>query len=139
MWLRLFLGTLLVSVIGCSGQPAARVSGRVTLDGEPLAGATVTFVPKASAGNVARGPTASGVTDADGRFTLNFGPKSRGAIVGPNRVVISTLTFEDDADERDVHVKTPERVPARYNSKTELDFDVPAGGTKAANFDLKSQ
>ena len=57
----------LVSVgCGSSGPPVNLVEGKVTMDGSPLAGATVMFSP-ASSGT---GRAAAGVTDASGVYRL---------------------------------------------------------------------
>lgn len=58
----LLLGCFAVS--GCGQQSLPSVGGRVTLDGEPVAQAGVTFEP------VGGGSVASGVTDGQGRFRL---------------------------------------------------------------------
>ena len=55
---------LLVLQTGCGGVKPVPVSGGVTLDGKPVADAGVLFCP------VATGPSASGATDANGKFHL---------------------------------------------------------------------
>jgi len=65
--------------IGCGGGvPAVKtemVEGLVTLDGDPVSGATVTFVPVQDG----VGATASGTTDSAGKYRLNaIGPGARG-------------------------------------------------------------
>ena len=144
MWLRgacvLFI---LLAATGCGGSyKVAQVSGRVTLDDKPLPNASVTFVPMATKDNDKPGPTAQGKTDADGRFKLDIDPGTSGAVVGKCRVYITTLISEATDTDRDVGgpAKRPrDKVPEKYNQKTELVFDVPAGGTDQANFDLKSR
>jgi hypothetical protein len=146
MRLRVFVALVLVVVFGCSSQPyqVAQVSGRVTLDGKPLPKASVTFVPMASKDNQAPGPTAAGLTDADGRFKVEVDsrdPRKAGAVVGKCRIYITTVIGDAPADDRDAGgpvKRIRDKVPERYNMKTELVFDVPAGGTDQANFDLKS-
>ena len=57
----------LVSVgCGSSGPPVNLVEGKVTMDGSPLAGATVMFSPTSSG----TGRAAAGVTDASGVYKL---------------------------------------------------------------------
>src|ERR1044072_958132 len=53
---------------GCSRRPknVARVKGKVTLGGQPLAGASVTFMP------VEQGSTSRGRTDANGEYVLYY-------------------------------------------------------------------
>lgn len=124
---------LLALAGGCGGGGAvAPVSGRVTLGGQPLADAVVTFQPireQDAAAQVVGGSV--GRTDASGRYELRLvAPDKPGAAVGKHRVSISTATA-DPAD--DAKLPTGERVPAawRDGSKT---FDIPAGGTLQADF-----
>lgn len=145
MRLRLCLALLLVLLVGCGGKPyaVAPVSGRVTLDGKPLAKASVTFAPMAEPGKHDPGPTSLGLTDTDGRFKLTINPTTPGAVVGKSRIYISTLltdgTGGGEQPDAGVPIKAVERVPARYNMKTELTFDVPAAGSDKADFPLKSR
>lgn len=72
---------LLVSVLGCGfgdGRPArVPVSGIVTLGGNPVEGALVTFVPKSPDGE-----SAVGTTDAGGRYVMTTFEKDDGAVPG---------------------------------------------------------
>src|SRR5262245_59522 len=127
---------------GCGGgsYKTATVSGRVTLNGQPLPDAAVMFNPVATAGNVNPGPGATGVTDTDGRYTLTLvGKTTKGAVVGKNRVEITMMKHDaaDPADDRPQRPKPSVKIPARYHSKdSKLEFDVPSGGTDSANFEL---
>jgi hypothetical protein len=141
--LRVSLALALVVLLGCGPQPprVAKVSGRVTLDGKPLPKASVTFVPMASKGNQNPGPTAQGMTDADGRYQLAVDVSTPGAVVGKCRIYVTTILSDPAIDDRDAGGpirKVRDRVPQRYNQGTELQFDVPPGGTNQANFDLTS-
>jgi len=122
----------------------APVSGRVTLDGKPLADARVTFFPQRAAGvNTAESaPEAMGTTDADGRYQLKTVFDDQGAAPGPSRVVISTLKQEYDPanSEAPPKVVANETVPKKYiTGASQLEFNVPPSGTDAANFDLTSK
>jgi len=115
---------------GCGGGPEyelARVSGRVTLDGKPLAEVRVTFQPKAKGEKeVNPGPGSYAITDEKGRFELGVGaPKSEGAVVGMHSV----------------RFKHPEASKYRfpYSGRNEgMEFEVPPDGTDEANFDFTS-
>lgn len=79
---------LALTVAGCGGgskkpkiYPA---TGTVTLDGQPLADATVSFVPQV-------GPPSDGKTDASGKFTIMTSGQP-GAPFGPNKVTVSKFT-----------------------------------------------
>ena len=74
-----------VLVAGCGKKslPVVATTGTVKLDGEPVGGATVTFMPTA-------GPPGTAVTDDQGRYTVQTGGRP-GAIVGENVVSIAKL------------------------------------------------
>jgi hypothetical protein len=127
---------LLPLLAGCGslGYKTASVSGRVTLNGQPLANAAVVFQPVAAKGNEDPGPGSGGKTDADGRYTLTVvGSQSRGAVVGKHKVLITRIPQEDSADDRPKRFK---QLPEKYNKNTTLECDVPAGGTSSADFPL---
>ena len=121
--------------IGCSDTPGdqpplTEVTGRVLLDNQPLANAGVSFRPVAGA----RG--AYGKTDRDGRFRLAY-VRSTGAPLGRYQVEISTKQIVHNNEGEGARV-SPETVPARYNSKTELTADVVGNGENFFEFELKS-
>lgn len=138
-----FLAICLAAFLGCGPTPprVAKVSGRVKLDGKALAKASVTFVPMATKGNENPGPTAQGMTNAEGRYELSVDTTTPGAVVGKCRIYITTILSDPAIDERDAGGpirKVRDKVPPRYNLATELEFDVPRAGTDQANFDLTS-
>jgi hypothetical protein len=121
---------------GGGKAPLVPVSGRVTLDGKPLADALVVFHPVLAA-KKAPGLGYQGRTDAAGRFTLRLDKKARpGAPVGTYRVSISKAI---GAAGGPGGAPVREIIPARYNASTALTFEVPKGGTDAANFELASR
>jgi hypothetical protein len=112
----LTLGLWGASLVGCGadGPELGLVSGRVTLDGQPLADARIEFQPTASGGSPSYGRT-----DAQGKFTLHFRRDQPGAMLGEHLVRVSTerqLSSEDPGGPATI----PERVPSRFNSQTEL-------------------
>src|SRR5436309_1021087 len=93
----------LLLLVGCSSEPykVARVSGRVTLNGEPLANAAVVFQPVATGGDINPGPGSGGFTGSDGRYTLALtGKKTKGAVVGKHKVRITLVQEGDSADDQ---------------------------------------
>lgn len=120
--------TLSVIVLsGCSGPQGpqvAPVSGKVTLDGQPLNGALVTFYPK-------DGRPSMGTTDSSGSYALNYTRDQPGAIVGDHIVRITTGLVSGE----ETH-KVKETVPAKYNSQSELTASV-SKDNNTLNFDLK--
>ena len=127
----ILLCSCLIGVVGCGR--AVPVSGRVTLDGQPLADATVTFIPDKETG----GPGGEAKTDASGNFTLHeLSTNSAGIRAGKYKVSISATSSDVGDSSKPKDVK--DRVPAVYTGPgSTLSFDVPSGGTDKANFELK--
>ena len=130
-------GFLLRATAGCGGEryALAPVSGRVTLDGVPLADARVGFEPIRQGDQLAAGPGSYATTDAEGRYRLVSLDGGEGAVVGRHRVWIRTYRGVEGPN-GSIVTKNPERVPPRYNSQTELTFTVKPEGTGGADFDL---
>jgi hypothetical protein len=128
----------LVGAAGCARHSIVPVSGKVTLDGKPLVRAIVIFQPESEELNP--GPGSQGRTDTSGEFTLQLMTKDvKGAMVGRHKVSITAYEGDDTVPSSgsDIVFRKP-LLPPEYNSETKLRFDVPAAGTTAANFDLKS-
>jgi hypothetical protein len=122
-----------ITLAGCGpgGPEIAYVSGRVTMDGKPLANATVVFIPE-------NGRPAGARTDADGRYVLIFTEGRYGAIPGQNTIRIMTLRDAEQDDSGKTIPGSPETVPAQYNTNSTLSFTVQPNKRNVANFDLKS-
>ncbi|MBN8602080.1 MAG: hypothetical protein J0M26_13690 [Planctomycetes bacterium] len=75
------LGLIATSGCGDGGPAIAKVTGKVTVKGAAIKGATVQFYPE-------KGPMAVGITDDQGNFTLTTNGRA-GAPVGMNKVSIS--------------------------------------------------
>ena len=125
----------MIVLCGCrekSRYPLAPVSGTVKLDGQPLADAFVNFQPKGGLGS-------TGITDAEGKYTLSTIQGEVGAVVGTHIVSIYSVHSQEapktDTDEPGAPV---ERVPGRYNYETTLTLVVPKEGTREANWDLST-
>lgn len=125
--------TIVFLFMGCGGPAnVAEVTGTVTLDGRPLAGATVTFVPVDSSGVLSRG-----ITDSEGKYKLVYDANYTGAAIGDYQVSISTFRggFPDDDPPRP---KVLEQLPTKYNFSTELKTTV-VGGVNQIDFPLDSK
>ncbi|HEV3023889.1 MAG TPA: carboxypeptidase regulatory-like domain-containing protein [Pirellulales bacterium] len=138
MQTRLILCGLLVTAAGCGGSNTAPVSGRVRLDGQPLAGATVIFQPLSGERNP--GPGSAGKTDESGGYTLQLMTgNTPGAILGKHKVSITAYEGGDAIPSSGSGAAFRKaRVPHEYNVQTKLTFEVLAGGTANADFDLES-
>ena len=72
-------------------------------------------------------------TDDDGRYTLTFGVDQPGAMVGKHLVRITT--FRQLSTEEGGPRVIPERLPPKYNSKSQL-VRVVETGTNSIDFEL---
>lgn len=106
---------------GADGPPLGAVSGRVTLDGQPLANAVVKFQPAD-----AEGTYSAGRTDENGYYQLRFTRDRNGALVGSHRVSVSTAA-PDAEDDHGNPRPVPERIPVQYNVESTLVHEVEAG------------
>jgi hypothetical protein len=142
---------LLALLAGCSGRDyeTVPVSGRVTLDGEPLTNVGLMFVPLAKDEDHPNiGPGSLGRTGDDGRFVLETVRGENGAVPTEHVVRISLATESDTTGSKDDFTPEgniearPERsgpkLPANASDGT-LHFVVPREGTDQANFHLKSE
>jgi hypothetical protein len=119
VWLAL-VAIVCFFLAGCSGggPPLGKVSGTVTLDGQPLEGAAVQFDP----GNVR---PASGTTDSQGRYELVFTSESKGAVLGTNTVRIYPKTSDEAGD--NLPASEIVEIPAKYNTESTLTAEVKEG------------
>jgi len=81
---------LLLAGSGCGSGVAKlyKVSGKVTLDGQPVSEATVEFEPIDPAGGQ---KPASGRTGSDGTFSLTTNTSGDGAVAGKYKVAIKKI------------------------------------------------
>ena len=92
VWRRLIASVCLVALCGCSlsgcngsgpaPPKAVPVSGSVALNGQPVVGATVSFLSD----NAPR--SAMGITDKDGKFQLSTFALNDGAVVGDHKITV---------------------------------------------------
>ena len=128
---------------GSAGPEMADVSGMITLEGKPLSGAEIHFVSSGFEGY--------GRTNDEGRYSLD-----RGAPVGECKVYITkapegdpsggvdtSIEGMDDEQMRAMAQGTQDPnakplVPPEFSDpeNTNLSFNVPAGGSDKADFEL---
>jgi hypothetical protein len=123
---------LLATACGCGpSRPATLPAGGiVTLGGQPLADADVTFTP-------ASGRPATARTDASGAYRLGtFGPAD-GALPGPCTVTVRKEVPKDGRQDGP-YVEYVNVVPATYADprQSPLKADVTAAGPNDFRFDL---
>lgn len=116
---------MIAATIGCGGDPnvppLGTVHGKVTLNGQPVDGATVEFIPEG-------GRPSIGVADANGEYSLLFKADVPGAVIGKHAVRITSQRSrsggEGDAPLVEARAET---IPAKYNDQTTLSVEVTSG------------
>lgn len=131
--------------IGCGddGPATSPVTGKVTFEGEAYPNAIISFSP------VGGGPSAIGKSNASGEYEL-FTAGKKGAVAGKHKVSVITEVVPDAkaTSSSDIRSDDPEyakkmaeaarggskqagppkeKLPAKYNAKTELEYEVGAG------------
>lgn len=130
---RLASGALLFALLaGCSSKESDRptlgtVSGTVMLDNQPAPRLMVTFSPE-------EGRSSVGVTNESGDYELQYLHNVPGAVIGKHKISITTYYEDDSSPEA---LRTKEKIPASYNTRTTLTEEVKSGANKFS-FDLSS-
>lgn len=113
--------TTMSLLVGCGsvpdGPPRARIFGKITLDGQPVGGGEIRFVPTKGAETVSR-ITPDGAYDID---VLADGP-----VVGKNKVTIEWYRDTGRKDDEG-HMIPEQAIPAKYNSETTLSVEIKLG------------
>ena len=135
------VAVLIGGVLGCGKERDKRfvpVSGTITLDGQPLDGAAISFLSQED--------QFSGHSGPDGRYELKPGARP-----GEYRVDVSKYGGDggvplgldpgaggEPGEQPPQSTPIKQLVPAHYSdpNQTELTFTVPAEGTRSADFDL---
>lgn len=125
------LACALPLLVGCgSGGPeTADVTGKVSLAGEPLAGATIIFTPKDG------GRPSTAISDDQGVYTLLFKQDEPGAELGEHIVTVTTGGESHDAEGNEIELE--EKVPAKYNLDQTYIQEVKAGSNEI-NLELEA-
>lgn len=90
-WYDFWIVLLLAGVgVGCgssdtnNGRPMGEVTGKVTYQGKPVAGASIVFLP-----TTRDVPVGAAITDQAGKYTLSISGRKQGAVTGSYQVGIS--------------------------------------------------
>lgn len=135
--MRLFNSVTLVCVslllVGCQKtDPLNRqaVSGKITLDDQPLQAGTIEFSPVESG-------TMSGALIEDGVFSISA---EKGLSPGAYIVRISAANADDEPVDLpgESNKIAPELIPAKYNSESELTFTVQPDSENTFDVDIKT-
>jgi hypothetical protein len=115
----------LVLAAGCSGSDfESRVSGRVTLDGNPIGPGFLVFVPVAGDTN-----PANGAIQPDGSYELKTA-NTTGLHAGKHKVSVTILDQPDVPPGERSFIVAKSKIPTKYNdiNTSNLEFDVESGG-----------
>ena len=112
---------------GCGGANDGRlqITGKVTLDGQPIPGGYVRLSPLGS------GPSAGGRIE-QGEFTI---ARDKGPMAGKYRVVIEAMRETgrmvpvDPALPDDLVADTEQYIPAHYNTRSQLTIELSPDNT----------
>jgi len=117
--------------------PTVPVEGILTLDGQPVAEATIIFIADQGVYN------ATGTTDSEGKFEMSAFQEKKGVVVGSYKVEMNKTIVEPRPGgregESDVNLKLG--LPTRYNTFTTsgITINVTDAGQKDVKFELKSK
>lgn len=103
---------------GC-GPATGTITGAVTIDGQPLDKGVISYVPADSQGHPVT------VNIVNGKYTLQA-PTGQKYVQISAPIVVNTRKEYEGPDAPLVEI-TDERLPPKYNSQTELTFEVKAG------------
>lgn len=120
----------IMSLVGCGSTTDSlpqlgTVSGIVTLNGHPLKGISVTFIPQLT---VTKARPSRAITDENGKFKLNYNSETDGAILGKHIVQFSKREGGDAAG--------IETLPSQFNTKSKITKTVKEGDNNFT-FELK--
>ncbi|MHB8898523.1 MAG: carboxypeptidase-like regulatory domain-containing protein [Thermoguttaceae bacterium] len=148
--------SVVMGLVGCTqemrreGPEMVKVSGVVTLDGEPLEGAHIRFSPEVT------GPAAFAVTDQRGRYELRTFDPGDGAIPGKYGISVTKEVTEggkefESQTEMEAYLEqhgknasqrtTRSVVPEKYSSKSSsgLTAEINLAKDNRFNLDLTSK
>ena len=130
----------------CSSQPTLiAVTGTVTIDGKPASGVQVRFQPAEVDEKAPYTQYASGVTDAQGRFTLSVGDGSEGIQAGNYKVVFSRRVDRNNSQPANPKGKAEgpgvvELIPSRYRDRNETPVAAKVSeNSKEFTFEIPSK
>ena len=139
-WYNLLLVALTATACGCGSadfENRQAVEGAVTMDGQPLPKALITFIPNSGTA----GPKATGVI-VDGKYEIH---QSFGPCPGEFTVKIETITPEIEAlssgDYEALHRSVGQEsvmVAPEYNRDSQLQASVTDGGPNRFDYSVES-
>ena len=115
-------------MVGCGDKNVGNVSGKVTVDGQPVQGVRVNFDPMFDGGT-----SSAGRTDGSGNYTAMLTADSEGVMVGKHTVSFGG-TMVDDAGNPTVVAEIPEDL---QSGNSTIEFEVKPG-SNTFDYDIQT-
>ena len=130
---------LLLAFVGCgASHGTAPVTGLVTYKEQPVAEATVNFLPKSDQPN---GKGATGKTDRSGRFTLTtyINPDEQPAGALPGAYAVTVTKIDEPQGVFDPHKDPPPKnhLPLKYGTPQQTPLTAEVKSSGGNHFELK--
>lgn len=128
----LFSIGLFLCIFGCNSSDRpdlGRVQGKVTIDGKPMDGYTISFSPET-------GRPSFSIIDPEGHYDLNYVMFDKGAKVGASKV---RIWWVDDGDPATTAAPIAGiEIPDKYSLGQEVTVEV-VSGENTFDFELQSK
>lgn len=124
----MLLALSLLAASGCGSE--AKVSGKVTLDGQPLESGTIMFVPADGKGQPQSGEI------KNGQYSVNVEPGSKIVQITSSKVVGQKPRYENSPNSP-IDDISEQIVADEYNTKSTLKANVKAGSSELPPFEVK--
>jgi hypothetical protein len=127
---------------GCGGgdpdrKPTAKVTGKVTLEGAPIAGGSLIFAPMGDGKSNIVGKSGQATIKSDGTYTVSTYGTDDGAIIGKHRVLFSPPPAAPPSATA-AHDAGPPADPLSGMVPKQPEVDVAKGGSQI-NIELVKQ
>ncbi len=129
-----FVMALLIGVAAVSGcgsgagkSPVAKVSGKVTFDGQAVTGGTISLFPTGAAKATEAGKAGICLIQSDGSFKASTYGEFDGAIIGKHQVMYSPPSVETPVVPEGGHAQAPPPSPYDGLVAKETQVEVKAG------------
>jgi hypothetical protein len=124
---------------GCGSSDAIKglvpCAGTITLDGEPLDGASIRFAPVNSSGQSETERRDGTAITSKGNFTIKTSSSSSGIAPGSYKVIVHKMVDEKTNTDN----SSIKNITGKYSDieTSDLTVEIPSGGNKGIKLELK--